>query len=361
VMLMKGRFCPICGRKIDITIEGLCPECYRSTHPLMRRFPEIKIALCKNCFSYKIGRRWHTPPPEISSLEELILHAARKRISQSIKKKEYEIVEASLEKGKEGFTVILKIKGKSHRLIPKSYIEEYRVPLTVTFTLCPVCVDFKGKVERAVVQVRAKNRPLTSEEYNLVKDFVNDTIARISKDSIEIIPIEIKGDKYIDITFSSQKAARKVASELQKIFPFKRKDTQKIIGVSSTGQPKTKVTIRLMLPEFKVGDIISFAGKPYKVLSFERGKIRLLSLSNYKESSFSSSNVFSRAKIEIREEEIKKVLVVSITPPYVQLMNLEDYKVYEERFDRIPLWVKEGETVGIVKIGNRTFLVPVKA
>jgi len=360
VVSLGGKFCPICGRKVDVTVEGFCPECYKKMHPLMNRFPEVKVVLCRNCFSYKMDGRWRTPPSEASSVEDLVLHVAIKRIFQSVKKKNYEIVEARLEREKEGFVAVLKIKGRIHPSIPKSYTEEYKIPLMVTFTLCPACIDFKGKVERAVVQIRAKNRSLTPEEYKSIKTLVNDMIARISKDSREIIPIEVKGDKYIDITFSSQKAARKIASELQKSFPFKRKDTQKIIGVSGTGLPKAKTTIRLMLPEFKIGDIVSLSGKLYKVLSFEKGRIRLLSLNNYRETNFSVRNVFSRAKVAAREEDIKKVLVVSITPPYIQFMDLENYNVYEERFNQIPMWIKEGETVGVVKVGDKSFLVPLK-
>ncbi len=304
--------------------------------------------------------RWRAPPSEVSSVEDLILYVVTKRVSQSIKKKSYKVMEAYLERGKREFTAVLKIKGKIHPSITKSYTEEYKIPLVVTFALCPTCMDFRGKVERAIVQIRAKNRPLTTEEYKSIKTLINNVIARISKDSREIIPIEVKGDKYIDITFSSQKAARKIASELQKSFPFKRKDTQKVIGISGTGLPKTKTTIRLMLPEFKIGDIVNLSGKLYKVLSFEKGRIKLLSLNNYRESSFSVRNAFSRAKVAAREEDIKKVLVVSITPPYIQFMDLEDYSIYEEKFDQIPLWIKEGETVGVVKVGNKSFLVPIE-
>ncbi len=356
---MRGRFCPVCGRKVDFTIEGLCVECYKKSHPIIERLPEVKVTLCKNCYSYKLGGRWHVPPPEVTNIEELVLYVAKRKILQGIKKGKYEEVEVSLENEREGYTAVLEIKGKSHELIPKSYVEEYRIPLEVKYTLCPACMDLKGKVERAVVQVRAKDRQLTPEEYKSIKAVINKAIAKMSKESREALPIKIKGDKYIDITFSSQKAAKRVASELQKSFPFRRKDTLKVIGVSSTGRLRTKLTIRLLLPEFKKGDIVRFSGKLYKVLDFEKDKVKLLSLNNYRESSFSTREVFFRTKTEVCEEEVEKALVVSITPPYIQFMDLKNYEVYEERFNQIPLWVREGEVVGIVKIDDKAFLIPI--
>ena len=359
---MHGRFCPICGKSIDYAIDGLCIECYRKSNPILRVPSELRLILCKSCFAYKFSGKWLVPPP-VSSIDELVLYVAKKELMKIIKKKSnIESVNFDLEKEvvqhQERFTLIVKVKGRSHEKIPYSYIEEYAVPVKVNYVFCPACIDSRGKVERAVVQVRAKDRYLTTEEYNSVKSVISNAVAKALDENRDIVPLEIKGEKYLDITFSSLAAARKIASELQRNFPLKRMDTSKITGVSRTGKPQTKLTIRLLLPEFKKGDIVSISNKLYMVLAYEKDKVRVLSLSNYNEAVFSVKEIFSRAKIEAHSEDVEQVLVVAVTPPYIQLMDLKTFKVYEVRVDKVPLWIKEGENVGVADIHGRKVFLP---
>ncbi len=44
------KVCALCGRETDILIEGLCPDCYRKTHPLARvKRDVVGIVRCPSC------------------------------------------------------------------------------------------------------------------------------------------------------------------------------------------------------------------------------------------------------------------------------------------------------------------------
>ena len=113
-----------------------------------------------------------------------------------------------------------------------------------------------------------------------------------------------------------------------------------------------------MLPEFRVGDVVRAGSELYYVLSYERGRMRALSLSSYREVLVSAREVFSKFKLEARREDVERAMVVSISPPFVQLMDLTSYEVFEEYMERIPPWLREGESVGILKLGREVRLVP---
>ncbi len=127
---------------------------------------------------------------------------------------------------------------------------------------------------------------------------------------------------------------------------------------SRTAGPRAKLTVRVLLPEFRVGDVVRAGSELYYVLSYERGRMRALSLSSYREVLVSAREVFSKFKLEARREDVERAMVVSISPPFVQLMDLTSYEVFEEYMERIPPWLREGESVGILKLGREVRLVP---
>ncbi len=46
----------MCGRETDILIEGLCPDCYRKTHPLARvKRDVVGIVRCQAVAQYSTG------------------------------------------------------------------------------------------------------------------------------------------------------------------------------------------------------------------------------------------------------------------------------------------------------------------
>lgn len=53
------RVCALCGRETDILIEGLCPDCYRKTHPLVRvKRDFVGIVRCPSCGAMLYRGRW---------------------------------------------------------------------------------------------------------------------------------------------------------------------------------------------------------------------------------------------------------------------------------------------------------------
>ena len=352
-----GKFCPICGRSVEEDVEGLCEECYAKLHPLLKLPDRVEIVICRNCMSYRAGGRWCAP--EGATPYEAVLEAASKAISKALKRARcVERCEIDLEAGERGVYLVVEAEGRAHPSMSRSYKETYKVPIRLVYGLCPSCLSLKGKAERAILQVRAENRELTPGEEREIVDLIDETLESMYERDRDAVAIELERGGYVDVRLTSHRVARRLASEIRKRFPARIKETTKAMKSSRTAGPRAKLTVRVLLPEFRVGDVVRAGSELYYVLSYERGRMRALSLSSYREVLVSAREVFSKFKLEARREDVERAMVVSISPPFVQLMDLTSYEVFEEYMERIPPWLREGESVGILKLGREVRLVP---
>jgi 60S ribosomal export protein NMD3 len=55
---MPGEFCVVCGRSDIDLVEGLCPDCFAKTNPLVTVGEAPVVILCPTCGARKIGSHW---------------------------------------------------------------------------------------------------------------------------------------------------------------------------------------------------------------------------------------------------------------------------------------------------------------
>ena len=355
---MTRLFCPVCGRKAKKLYDGLCEECYRRLHPLINRIEKpIEVRICSSCLSYRIGGRWVVPSsddPLREAVLEAIKHSIDERNISDIKLRE-DLESPFFDKV---FQVKITVTGSTHKGM-KEYKEEYVIPLKLIRELCPACKDIKARRELGRVQVRALNRELTSNEMKLVSEVIKKELEVLYSKDRSAVPIEVKvSSKGVDYAFSSQHVARSLALRLQRTFSADLLETHKEIGVLG-GKKLTRITYRLLLPSFKEHDVVEFNGRPYYVVSKSGGSIRLMSLGDYSIKNVKPSRgIMSRFKVICKAEEALLGMIVSVTPPYVQVMELKNYNVLELYMRKVPLWIKEGDKVRIVRYGEEFFITP---
>ncbi len=361
---MARLFCPVCGKNVEKLYAGMCKECYRRSHPLVKNPSKpIDVVVCPICGSYQIGKKWYNPKRQ-GDFKEILLKTLSKKLEINGSIENIIISDDSfahilnIKKG----ALIIDVEGKA---LPEFsiYKEEYAIPVKIVFKLCPKCIDIKSKREMAKVQIRARNRSFTYDETEKIERIMSETLTELYKNDKSAVPIDVKiKENAIDYIFSSQKVARTIALRLKKSLGAEFLETFKDAGISERGKKLGKITYRLLLPEFRKGDIIDFNGNKYYIIDILGKQLRVLSLSDYSlRSLVLTKSLIDSVNIVEKRESIKYALVLSISPPYIQIMYLDkSYSVREIWLPKIPKWIEEGKKIGYTIIDEDIFLLPIK-
>lgn len=254
----------MCGRETDILIEGLCPDCYRKTHPLARvKRDVVGIVRCPSCGAILYRGRWVKDPRVI---EKLILESIEYmgRVTNA------SIETLSLRHGLN--TAVVKVRGSVHGLI-SDYDEEVNVRVRYSEELCPRCRDMINERERAVIQVRSAV-PMNGLLKRLIIDVVRkETIKNERSGFLKIEDTE----EGLDIKLSDQSLARSIAYKIHKAVPSRVTESQSVVR-GHGDKVITKLSISVALVPLSRGSVIIYLNRPYYVLSYSQGTFRLMEL-----------------------------------------------------------------------------------
>ncbi|WP_069806416.1 60S ribosomal export protein NMD3 [Vulcanisaeta thermophila] len=259
------RVCALCGRETDVLIEGLCPDCYRKTHPLARvKRDFVGIVRCPMCGSINYRGRWVRDEKVI---KKLILESIEPlgRVSGM------EIEDLSLRPSMNMVKVTL--RGSVHDLIPE-YTEPISVSVRYTEELCPRCRDLALERERAVLQVRSLI-PLSDSIKNLVLSIIRNEVSR-SAERGSIVDINEVSSGF-DVKFTDQGLARAVAYKIHSTIPSRISESQSVLRGRGE-RTVTKLSISLILVPINRGSVVMVMGKPYYVLGYGQGTFKAVDL-----------------------------------------------------------------------------------
>ena len=260
------KICALCGRETDILIEGLCPDCYRKTHPLARvKRDVVGIVRCPSCGAILYKGRWVRDPKVI---EKLILESLEYmgRVTDAF------IETLSLRHGLN--TAVVRVRGSVHELIG-DYDEKVQVKIRYSEELCPRCRDMINERERAIVQVRSVI-PMDGQLKRLIIDIVRKETIKDERSGF--LKVEDVGEG-LDIKSSDQGLARTIAYKIHKAIPSKVTESQSVIR-GRGDKVVTKLSISVVLVPLNRGSIIIYSNRPYYVLSYSQGMFRLMELGN---------------------------------------------------------------------------------
>ena len=363
---MPRRFCAVCGKITDELVSGMCVDCYLSLYPLVKLRKTPSLVLCKNCLAYLYKGKWHNLRERelLSGIREAII----KSIKESIRPNREAILKAIVPQvseeqvikvvNKKPINVIVKVKGSPSTTIDKTYEQTLIVRLKASWDLCPSCRRVRSKVERAILQVRVLGRGLRDHEKRDLMEFISREVERLYDSDKEAVILDSDMKVGIDLHFSSRRIAKVIATAIQKKFGGRVLETRKVIGMSRSGKTITKSTIRIMLPPFRPGDIVLYKGKLFIVKKIYSNYFHAINVENGAKERITLSEVYSRKVKVIEQSELEMVSIISIDSPYVQVMNLRNYKVYEVHMTKMPKWVEEGVKARLLKLGEKVYFVP---
>lgn len=181
--------CVVCGRESEFKV---CGRCFAERSSLVD-LPNIELEKCGKCGGFRFGREWLTLAEE---------RAVERKISENLAVfPDFEV--ETVEVLRNSVVVVGKIYGD-------------RVSVTVPLNLrvrtitCPRCSRESGGYYEAIVQVRAQDRGLRSEEFERAKKIVEGVLSEGKGEKDFLLKFE--ETKFgIDFYFGSRKIGEKVS------------------------------------------------------------------------------------------------------------------------------------------------------
>ncbi|MEM2900776.1 MAG: NMD3-related protein, partial [Thermoplasmata archaeon] len=240
--------------------------------------------------------------------------------------------------------------------------EEKETEVRVRYSACDRCSKMYGGYYEAIVQVRADNRKITSEEMKEVKGFVNSRLGELKKSSRSVfISKEEELREGLDFYVGSIDAAKQIAKSLQDEFGGEYIESSKL-HTRKEGREIYRMTYLVRFPKYRRKDIISMKIKgKEKVLQVKKiypKKAWLKDLTTGKDVNVDVSEL-ENVRVIGGPESIQEAVVVSrnrVNKGFeLQILEPTTYRTVTIREPED--FELKGQYVKIVKYDEQIFLV----
>ncbi len=350
------RQCPKCGKaptKTQPFVEGFCTACYFEQNPLivLRKSPEATI--CSRCQAYYVGGQWvHLTNQTLEDhLFELVCSLLDPLFSPSqpasFEIKLQDLPEGPIAKAKE-LHVNVTARAKDH-----AYTEDKVVTIPITTTLCPQCRQAAGGYFEALLQIRTASGKITSRQIDQMVDFINQRLLEHDLPTASLKFSETRGG--FDIKCMTSRLGRTLAKELAEQFGLLHKVSSKVVGRTREGKNLRRDTYSLRFPLYQLGDVISYKEGPFMITGLRNGRYILTNLESPQRETLSPKEL-SEIDAELLNDEIHTLQIIAVETDLVQLMDQEDYTMYDIPRPEIPLTV--GSMVSAIEWKDHLVLLP---
>ncbi len=176
MIMALRRYCIRCGKQLlsKKPVLLLCEEC--SIKEKNEKKEEVSLVLCRECFRYRLGKRWYTPRIVSDNVEKYIENIFNERIV---------------------------------KIFRGGYETENKV-IKLNYGICDECSRMHGGYYEAIIQLRGSNDFLEKEEKRIISMVHS---SRMPRNFISKI-VKVKGGK--DIYLGSKKIAYKIVRSYDK-------------------------------------------------------------------------------------------------------------------------------------------------
>jgi nonsense-mediated mRNA decay protein 3 len=126
------------------------------------------------------------------------------------------------------------------------------------------------------------------------------------------------------------------------------------VGQTRDGLDMYRVSYLVRLPEFEVGDIVTFRKKYYMLKRVSSQGGRLVSMKDFRELPVKRQDM-PEVKVFAKRSEAREAVVVSTSDKEIQVMDPSTYETIDLR---IPMYSEVGETVPVISIEDVLYYVP---
>lgn len=257
------KFCYKCGaleEEKGPLIEGLCQDCFAIEHPLIEAPEEVELKVCGWCGAYFLNNKWHKPQ-EAGELG--LLRASEELVHSKIKVTRFQPtglqqvdledasgidVELESEPSHPDIKVMIKARGKIHENQESPQEAERVVRVKVKTTTCDVCSRKSAGYYEAILQVRGETS-LSKKRLREVFQVLETTfLEEQSRNRGEFVSKIEEKHGGLDLYTSSTTLARHLAEALKEKYGAKTDESSELIGQTSDGRKKYRVSIVARLP-----------------------------------------------------------------------------------------------------------------
>jgi nonsense-mediated mRNA decay protein 3 len=223
--------------------------------------------------------------------------------------------------------------------------------------VCKRCSRQLGNYYEATMQIRSGDKELP--------DALRDEIVRRIRDSVEL---QAKTNRQlfitkvqqvpggVDIMLSSISLARSLTKDLVESYGAESKESASLVGQSSDGIDIYRLTYLVRFPAYHVGDVMEYKGKPYKLIGLNKSGGKLMSLTDFRETSVRKSEI-QDMRILVKNSDKKEALVISRSGREIQVMHPTNYSTVDLRIPE-DAEVTEGGNVDVVQIEEELYYLP---
>ena len=345
-------FCIECGSEDKQMVGEICIDCFLKDFQMIEIPKNINVEICSHCNSRLEEGKWsESYLPE----DEIIYRALERNIKIS-----------DLVENEEINLEIDQIKGTIANCFVEVVGDVYGVSLDETHdcevrikkTVCPPCSKMQSGYYETVIQFRADNREIKSEEYAKADKIVARTLDKQAKvDKLAYCPQVAKLKEGYDYYIGSFKSGRKVAESLKEEFGGTIKESPRLISEDkSTGKGLYRIWISVRIPEFEVGDFIKYNDKIVQVNNIGKNSVLGFEISTNKKQNIPMKNI-DEIKLVKKSDECETTTIISKSPSVIQILDPVDYSTQDlemrEDFESYNI----GDEIKFIRIDNYIYLV----
>lgn len=330
--------CPNCGKPSEL-YDGLCKYCYINRNPLIREFERLDISICRKCSKVMVDNKSTKTTPK-DALGKLLMRTIKPNRNFLMSEV---CLDSPLDTHVSDQELDVTLKGKVNS---QDITHKIKVPVKVISHICNKCQMPHLDYFEGIIQIRN----VAEDEKDEIAELAQEESKREEKRHVYVTKIEVmKGG--IDLFLTSQKHLQGVAKRLHKHFGGTLKIDEKLFTRDwTTSKDVFRVNATLLLPEYRVGDIISTNDRLMRINSIKGHILKGKDLMRNENFSIHTKQgvVLVTRKRSIIETRITKIY------PVIEILNPD---TYESSKIENKTKVKIGEKVKVVNHKGKFFIV----
>ena len=345
-------FCPECGSTDKEMVGDICIDCFLKEFQMIELPKRIKVQICSHCNSKLEEGKWS----EEFIPEEEIIYRALERNIKIADEVSNEIINLEIDNIKGTIAdCYVEVVGEVHGV---EIEETHDTQVKIQKTVCPSCSKIQSGYYETVVQFRADNREIKSEEYAKADEVVERTLIKQSKsDKLAYCPQIAKLKEGYDYYIGSFKSGKKVAEALKEEFGGIIKESPRLISEDkSTGKGLYRIWISVRIPEFEISDFIRYDNKIMQVTSISKNSLVGVEISTNKKHNIPMKNMEDIELVK-KSDEIETATVISKSPQFIQILDPVDYSAVDLDMKEEYAGINVGEEVKLIRIDNNIYLL----
>ncbi len=345
-------FCPECGSTDKEMVGNICIDCFLKEFEMIELPQRIEVEICSHCNSKLEEGKWS----EENIPEEEIIYRALERNIKIQDEVSNEIINLEIDQIKGTISnCFVEVIGEVHG----TQIEEtHECEVKIKKSVCPSCSKMQSGYYETVIQFRANNREIKTEEYAKADEIVERTLIKQSKkDKLAYCPQIAKLKEGYDYYIGSFKSGKKVAENLKEEFGGTIKESPRLISEDkSTGKGLYRIWISVRIPEFEINDFVKYENKIIQIKSIDKNRILGIDISTNKKHNIPMKHV-EDLKLVKKSNEIETTTILSKSPNTIQILDPGDYSAQDLEMKEEFQDYNIGDEIKLIKIDNYIYLL----